>query len=305
MSDPEAPLTISHSGDSGLTDSHCHLSDERVFAEADALIARAMNAGVTRIALAGVEPAEWTRQLELKARYSDLLTLNFGLHPWWVEKYSRAELDSILHELDTRVAHAQGVGETGLDFHSKRNASRFDDQREAFRQQIRIAKKHSKPLVLHVVQAHEECVKILKEECSSAKSMGASDLGIPILVHSYSGNVTQLQEYLRLGAFISYSGTLVRAAQGDGHEKTAKALLNTPIQRLLFETDAPDQGWGDPENSDENEPARVREVYEAALKIMELPLQSGLPALAEVVGKNFRRLFGALGNVPNDHGSAR
>lgn len=267
-----------------LIDDHCHLSDERIFARADELIARAVQAGVTRMVLAGVEPAEWGRQLELQARHSDRLTLNFGLHPWWIEKYSRAEIDSILRELDMRVALAHGVGETGLDFHPKRDASRFDDQREVFRQQIRIAKKHKKPLVLHVVQAHEECVKILKDECAP----GASDLGIPLLMHSYSGNATQLQEYLRLGAFISYSGSLVRAAHGDGHEKTAKALLNTPIQRLLFETDAPDQGW----DSEPNEPARVREVYEAALKIMELPLESGLGALAEVVEKNFKRLWG-------------
>jgi TatD DNase family protein len=259
-------------------DNHCHLSDERIFDRAETLVKEATEAKVTRFALAGVEPAEWKRQVELKAKFGDSLILNFGLHPWWVEKYSASEIKEILQILDQEIVHANGVGETGLDFYEKRDPSRFDDQREAFRAQIHIAKRHKKPLILHIVQAHEECVKILKEEKAEE---------LKLVLHSYSGNVTQLQEYLKLGAYVSYSGSLVKAARGEGHEKTAKALLNTPINRVLFETDSPDQGW----DSGENAPKRVLEVYEAALVLMELPLASGMGAMADVVTKTFNHIY--------------
>ena len=58
-----------------------------------------------------------------------------------------------------------GLGKTGLDFYSeKSDPSRFDDQRFAFREQIGLAVKHQKPIVLHIVHAHDEAMKILAEE---------------------------------------------------------------------------------------------------------------------------------------------
>ena len=257
-------------------ENHCHLSDERVFARASNLIDEALAAGVEKIVLAGVEPADWKRQLELKSRYPDQLMVNFGLHPWWIERYRSVEIEDVLAELDEQLEHATGLGETGLDFYEKRDPRRFDDQRRAFRAQIQIAKKHQKPLILHVVQAHEEAIEILKEEEAST---------VPILLHSYSGNVTQMGEYLTLGAYLSFNGTLVKIVQGRGHEKTLKALMQAPRDRILFETDSPDQGW---DRKSENTPARVIEVYQGAAEILEIEV-SEIQAQAEV---NFNRFYG-------------
>jgi TatD DNase family protein len=261
-------------------DQHCHLSDERVFDRAETLIQDAVVAGVETMVLAGVEPSDWKRQIKLKSRYPELLKINFGLHPWWVERYSPVEIEDILAELDEQLEHATGLGETGLDFYEKRDPKRFKDQKSAFRHQIQIAKKHRKPLILHVVQAHDEAIKILVEEEASS---------VPILLHSYSGNVTQMQEYLKLGAYLSFNGTLVKIIEGRGHEKTLKALMQAPRDRILFETDSPDQGWG--EKKSENTPAKIVDVYAAAAEILSLDLVE----LVAQVQRNFNSFYAVRG----------
>lgn len=252
-------------------DHHCHLSDERIFSSAQDLIDRAKQGGVRYFGLGGVEPKDWKRQLELKKDNPKELLLTFGLHPMCIEHMSATEIEDALTVLDRELVHANALGETGLDFYPKgRNPERFDDQREVFRLQIRMAKRHQKPLVLHVVFAHEECIQILKEEAIGDH---------PFVLHSYSGNATQLKEYLKLNAYVSYSATLLRGLRNEGFEKVAKAFVQTPIDRILFETDAPDQG--------SPEPLKIIEIYQEAARVLSVSEVH----LQEQVLKNFHRLY--------------
>ena len=255
---------------SSFIDAHCHLSDARVFDSAPELIRSAATSGVCHFVLAGVDPAEWLRQKELRLQFPKILTLNFGLHPWTVEKYSTTEISSALEKLRTELVHADGLGETGLDHGKKRDPGSFKKQENAFREQIRMAIEFSKPMVLHVVHAHEDAVRILKEEKASQ---------VPMMVHSFSGNTTQLEPYLQLGAMISYSGSIV----GEGYEKVKKALGRTPLDRLLLETDSPDQYWGEGENVPQN----IAQVYAAAAQILDIPVQN----LSEKVAANLAQIY--------------
>ena len=254
----------------GWIDAHCHLSDARIFSTSSQLVEQAQEKNVFQLVLAGVEPEEWARQKLLQIKYPESFILNFGIHPWTVEKYSESEIDSAMNVLRAELPFAHGLGETGLDYGKKRDPASFEKQRLSFRKQIRLAIEFSKPLVLHVVQAHEDAIKILKEEKAHQVSM---------MVHSYSGNSTQLGPYLDLGAMISFSGTIV--AQ-DGYEKVKKALKHTPLDRILFETDSPDQSW---QKEVANVPANVVQVYEAAAGLLEVPLEPLREKVADNLGK--------------------
>ena len=91
--------------------------------------------------IGGVYPAEWDRQLELAKEFPGIISTSFGLHPWWVEKLNRSEIEAALAQLESRLLHTRSIGETGLDFYSNRDPARFADQEFAFRSQLRLAKR--------------------------------------------------------------------------------------------------------------------------------------------------------------------
>lgn len=232
-------------------DGHAH-HQQMPFEEAVSVIRAAVEAGISSISLGGTDPSDWKAQVQLLQRFPKVLLLNFGLHPWWVEKFSRAEIDTILDQLDRELPLVSALGETGLDFYAtKRDASRFDDQRYAFRAQLRLAVKHQKPAVLHIVSAHEEAVKIVEEE-------GASN--VPLIIHRFSGTVDEAKAWISLGAYLSF------------HEPK-KIMKTVPIDRLLLETDSHagvhPGGWD------------IRPHYEKSAEIMGLALDDFAQKLAE------------------------
>jgi TatD DNase family protein len=250
-------------------DAHCHLSDERIWPEARKLIAKAIACGVTRMKIGGVCPSEWDRQVQLEKEFPGVIYTSFGLHPWWVEKLSRNEIESALNQLESRLLNTRSIGETGLDFFSKRDPKRFADQEFAFRTQLRFAKQAQLPVVLHIVKAHEEAIQIIREEKA---------LDLKMQVHSYSGSTEEAKAWIKLGACLSFSGNLLRT----NSNPLAETLLITPHTQLLFETDAPDQRW---QKGRPNEPHLVTEIYEKAAILLNLPLKD----LTQIVAENFFR----------------
>jgi TatD DNase family protein len=252
-----------------LIDAHCHLSDDRVWPHAREWIARAKANGVKSVRIGGLYPSEWPRQIELQKEFPDFIRTSFGLHPWWIEKTPRAEIDSNLKKLENDLNLAQAIGETGLDFFSKRDPARFADQEFAFRAQLRLALAYQKPVVLHVVKAHEVVQKIIREEKAES---------LRFQVHSFSGSEENARAWIRLGAYLSFSGSIVR----EKGRKLRQALKSVPRAQILLETDAPDQAW---RSDGENEPAFIGEIYRVAAQVLDVPTSS----LTAIVAENFNR----------------
>jgi TatD DNase family protein len=222
-----------------LIDFHAH-HQQLPHLEAVKVIQSAMDAGIDRIVLGGTDPTDWKTQVQLWMHFKGKIFLNFGLHPWWVEKFSREEIDQILQQLDQELPLVAGLGEAGLDFYpGKRDPARFEDQRYAFRAQLQLALKHQKPVVLHIVSAHEEARTILKEEWgkvaewSAVSGAGAVTSGTtsgvrshpPIIIHRFSGTAEDARAWLALGAYLSF------------HEPK-KIMKTIPVERLLLESDS-------------------------------------------------------------------
>jgi TatD DNase family protein len=186
----------------------------------------------------------------------------FGLHPWWVDgllgehddprERARA-LDEAISRLEREAASEEvsAIGETGLDGARGRLKRSGLEQEKAFRAQLVLSSRLAKPVVLHVVRAHEQALAILAERS-----------GAPGIIHSFSGNRDQARRYQNLGWSLSFSA---RITFEEAHE-VREALKECPADRLLLETDAPDQppfGHADAIHS----PMSLLVVAESAAKI--------------------------------------
>ena len=147
-----------------FVDSHAHWSDLRITPD---LISQMMaNCDFNRIGFimqGGVDPEDWDRQIELKNQFPGRIGLCFGLHPYFIARSTHDDCEMAMDLLAKKISQAQALGETGLDLRSQFVANEFDRVRQInfFEQQIELAKSVSKPLVLHIVRAHEEAQKIL------------------------------------------------------------------------------------------------------------------------------------------------
>lgn len=217
----------------GYIDAHCHLSDPRFEGKLDRLLEVSARAGVHAFILGGVDPSDWERQRALKVLYPSRVFPVFGVHPWFVDARAmnedgRREVESALSKLPGLVSQCVAVGELGLDFGAHRKEESRPFQREVFERQIEIAKSAGKPMVLHVVKAHDEAIRVLR--AYSPFPQGG-------WVHAFSGSWEVASRYLDLGLTISIGGAVARVK---GYETLKKAAARLPADRWVVESDSPD-----------------------------------------------------------------
>lgn len=259
-----------------MFDSHCHLDSARFDGDRDAVVERARAAGVTRILVPGVEPAEWPRLAEVKARYPEV-RVAVGLHPQALPDLDAAALDRALGELESvaRALGAVAIGECGFDGDTaKQGGVTWQTQALVVQAHVRVAEALGLPIVLHVLRAHEQALRVL-ERHGPLRAGGVA--------HSYSGAAELVPRYVALGLHVSFAGSITR----ERARRPVEAARAVPADRLLVETDAPDQtptGAG----SERCEPAHIGLVVEAVARARE-----ATPAeIAALTAGNAARLFG-------------
>jgi TatD DNase family protein len=253
-------------------DTHCHLQE---LDDADAAIARAQTAGVGRMLLAGVAPEGWQRDDALAARHPSLL-VSYGLHPQLVPTLEDAACDAILAALEERLGRRAprvvAVGEIGLDGVGERRAAMARQER-VFRAQLALARTHRLPVALHVLREHPRALAILREE----------PLPHGGVLHSCSASPELVREYVALGFHISFSGSIT---WHDGANKAARAAREVPRDRLVVETDAPDQ-TPEPQRPGRNEPAFLVAIVQSIAHLWGVDFAEA----ARITDDNARRLF--------------
>jgi TatD DNase family protein len=268
-------------------DAHCHLADPRFAEKLDEVLARSREAGIGAWVQGGVDPADWDRQLEIQKRNPGQIYTSFGLHPWWVARAAREQFDRALAQLAVRLKEADGLGELGLDYGPKLEALGSSDhawQMEAFERQLELLSATPKPLVLHIVRAHEDALKILSQH---AKAGVFSSGG---LVHSFSGPREIAQKYLDLGLSLSISGGIARK----GFETLKRAVSYIPLDRLLVETDSPDQPLdGAPELNEPTSLIKIaRAIADLRSKLRTKVGGESAERILEQSARNITRIFG-------------
>jgi TatD DNase family protein len=261
-----------------MFDSHCHLHDERMAPIWEDALRRARAGGVRGMLLAGVDLPGWQRQDLLRGQHPDL-AVAFGLHPQVVPLLDdgavRLQLDALAGILagEGPLARPHAVGELGLDALGEDHKRSLDRQEAAFRAQLALARAHDLPVVLHILRAHDRALRVLRGD------------GVPGrggVVHSYSGPAELVPRYVALGLSLSFAGPIANPEA----RKTALAARAVPRERLLCETDAPDQTPA-PRRPAQNEPAFLPDVIAALARCRgEDPAE-----VAAYTEDNARRLF--------------
>lgn len=211
------------------TDTHCHISDLRIQHKINDIINAAKEVHVTRFLQAGVSPDDWNRQIGLAERYPNEVLCCFGIHPYFIAEKKEAECHLALRLLESLLPKSLGLGETGLDFRSqylKNHKNAKNHQIFFFEEQIKMAKRNSKPIVLHIVRAHEEALNILKKNITFSG-----------LVHAFNSNYEIALKYLDLGLYISIGGSILNPE----NHRLADTVKKIPLNRILIESDSPDQ----------------------------------------------------------------
>ncbi len=254
-----------------LIDSHAHLDGDDFAADLEATVARARAAGVSRVVAVGLwrGPGDLGNALALARRWPEFFSATVGIHPHDAARAGEEDWGRI--EALAADPGVVGVGETGLDFHY--DLSPRDRQEECFRRSIRIARQAARPLVIHVREAEERCLAILREE------------GLPApggVIHCFTGDAAAARAYLDLGLHVSVAGIVTFRTAGAIRE----AVAAVPRDRLLVETDSPYLAPV-PLRGRRNEPANVRLVANQVAQIWGGTVEG----VADVTGANARRLF--------------
>ncbi len=263
-----------------LVDAHCHFADTRFSNEMiDNLISSSQKMGIQFFLQGGVDPKDWNRQLEMSQKYPGLIGTCFGLHPYFVAQSTHDECEMAMDELAKKLHLAIAVGEMGLDFRSQYISSPEvrDQQIEFFDAQMRLATLAQKPVVLHIVRAHEEALK-----CLRVWDLPRLSSGMPGIVHAFNGSLKVAAQYMELGFLISVGGAVTHPRNQDLRE----AVKGLPLTSLLIESDSPDQrpfGWQNELNSSSS-------IFNVAQAISNLRGDMQPQELLECAANNFTKL---------------
>jgi TatD DNase family protein len=251
-----------------LIDSHAHLDSHKFDDDREAVIERAKAAGVERIVNIGFNRETIPSTMALAEKY-DMIYAAVGWHPQDAIDMKPDDLDWI-EEL-CRHPKVRAIGEIGLDYYW--DTSPRDVQERVFREQIRLARKLGKPIIIHNRDATGDVVRILREE-------KAADVGG--IMHSFSASPEIARECVKMNFYISFGGpvTFKNAVQ------PKEALAAVPLDRLLIETDCP-YLTPHPFRGKRNEPAHVRLVAEAAAEIKGLTLEE----ISQITAENTRKIL--------------
>ncbi len=257
-----------------LIDSHTHFDDASFDGDRDAAYQRARAAGVEAQVLAAVSARLWPKLRAVAARYPGLYP-SYGLHPAYLAEHRSEHLDALADWLIREKPAA--IGEIGLDYYLPDLDT--GTQADYFAGQLRLARRHDLPVIVHARHAVDQVIKYLRRFS-----------GVRGVVHSFSGSEDQARRLLDLDFLLGFGGPLTypRATRLRG------LIRYLPLDGFMLETDAPDQP-ASTHSGQRNEPAFLPEVLACVAE-----LRSADPAeIAAATSANARRLFGIPDGVPS------
>lgn len=251
-----------------LIDTHAHIHQDVYDSDRDEVMARAVEAGVTKIIAIGVDDNDSKLAIDL-ANSHDSVWATVGLHPHDA-KLSQKTLEAI-KDLATNPK-VVAIGECGLDYYYEHSPKR--DQIKAFQAQIDIAQAVDKPLVFHVREAFDDFFRVLENY-----------KGVRGVVHCFTGDEATLNKVLDQGFYVGYNGIMTFTK----YQYQLAAAKACPLDRMLLETDCPYLTPA-PHRGQCNEPAHTKIIAEFLANLRGESAEE----LSVATTKNAEALFGLL-----------
>ncbi len=260
-----------------FVDVHTHLTHDRFHSDKDAVIERAISAGLGAIIVNGLEPESNRQILALAERY-EIIQAALGIYPIEAINHLQPELPfpvsrfSVDDEIDFIAEMAQenkliAIGECGLDGYWV-DPSTFAEQERVFIRLIEIAKAFQKPLIIHTRKLEKRSIEILKQH-------EVKDVNF----HCYGGKVKLALQVAEEQQWHFSIPTNCRK-----NEAFTKMLLELPEHLILTETDAP---YLAPEKGQRNEPSNVVQTIHYLAELRGWTVEKA----RETIWSNYQRLF--------------
>ncbi|HGP4138337.1 TPA: TatD family hydrolase [Enterobacter roggenkampii] len=253
-----------------FVDTHCHFDFPPFTGDEEQSIAKAAEAGIQAIIVPSVEAAYFSRVLDLSTRHPALYAA-LGLHPIVIEQHRNEDIERLDEIVQTAGDKLVAIGEIGLDLY--REHPHFERQQTILDAQLRLAKRHDLPVILHSRRTHDKLAMHLKR----------IDLPRKGVVHGFSGSLQQAQRFIALGYKIGVGGTITYPRAS----KTRDVMAQLPLSALLLETDAPDM----PLNGFQGQPNRPEQAARVFATLCELRKETE-EAIAGALLENTRSVFG-------------
>jgi TatD DNase family protein len=254
-----------------IIDTHAHISDLKFDSDRQAVIQRALNAGVEKIFEISCEMCYWDKALELSKR--DGIFVVFGIHP----AVSKKALPKDYKKLENIIQNEKcvAVGEMGLDYHYDFSYDNIKIQKESFIKQLDIADKFNKPVVIHCRDAYEDMIKLLAEYSRIPKGV----------IHCFSGDIIQAKTFIEAGFLLGIDGPLTYKKS----ENLKQVVSEIDINKLLVETDSP---YLAPQKyrGQRNEPSYISEVLQEIANIKNISFEEA----SRITTLNALKLFRVL-----------
>lgn len=252
-----------------LTDTHTHLYDKAFEADRDTMMQRALKNNVKRFFIPAIDSGYTEAMFQLEAAYPNNVFLMMGLHPTHVKENYKEELQHVATLLAQRKFYA--VGETGIDLYW--DTTFLKAQQEAFRFQIRLAKKYRLPVVIHCRESFDEIFEILDTE---------KDNDLFGIFHCFTGTLAQAEKAISYNMKLGIGG-VVTFKNG----KIDTFLHQIALKHIVLETDAPYLAPV-PHRGKRNESAYLVHVLEKLAAIYK----SDSETIAATTTQNAKEVFG-------------
>jgi len=255
-------------GTNMLFDTHAHFNDKRFKDDRDEAIKKAFESGVSYILNVSYNIPSLDDSVSLSRKYSYIYAA-VGIHP----HYSKEMNDEVFEKIASLAGDKKvvGIGEIGLDYY--RDLSPRYVQKDCFVRQINLAKEVKLPIIVHIRDANEDALNILKNE--NAREVGG-------IIHSFSGDINMAKEVIENNFYISVGGPITYRNAG----KLVDVVKYVPLDRLLIETDCP-YLTPEPFRGRRNDSSLVRLVAE---KIADIKGKT-FDDIADITTSNAKRLF--------------
>ena len=251
-----------------LVDSHAHIDASDYDGDRRKILERALSKGVGTIIAVGSDLDSSRKTVDIANSFEGVFAA-VGVHPHDVKSVANKSAGHIKVLADN--AKVVAIGEIGLDYHYDHSPRKL--QKHWFREQIRMAVKIGKPVIVHCRDAGEDVFSILEEE--RVWRVGG-------VVHCFTGDAELARKFLGLDLHLGAAGPITF----ENSDELRSVFADVPIERILVETDSP-YLTPPPNRGKRNEPAYTVQVAEKLAEIKGLTLED----VARATSVNVRRLF--------------
>lgn len=252
-----------------FVDTHSHLYVPEFDSDRKEVIARADEVGIKYHILPDIDSSTTEKVLSVSSQYPGKCFPLIGLHPTSVKTNFEKDLEHVEQMLADHKFF--GIGEIGIDLYWDKTY--FEQQKGAFRHQLKLAKKHKLPVVIHSRNSFDEIFSIVDQE---------NDSSLAGVFHSFSGNIEHYKHIKSYKGFKVGIGGVVTYKNGG----VDKLILQMELADIILETDTP---WLSPvpKRGHRNESQNLIFTAQKVAELVNLPLEE----IARITTINAQNLF--------------